>query len=85
MNIANQITSLGLISNDDRIELGKVSGSVFKKEELTEGQLNHHVHIVGASGFGKTKSVDDHHCNCKTHETEKTSSRIKCEAHTCPI
>lgn len=54
MNIANQITSLGLISNEDRIELGKVSGSLFRKEELTEGQLNHHVHIVGASGFGKT-------------------------------
>lgn len=54
MNIANQITSLGLISNEDRIELGKVSGSLLRKEELTEGQLNHHVHIVGASGFGKT-------------------------------
>lgn len=54
MNIANQITSLGLISNEDRIELGKVSGSIWRKEELTEGQLNHHVHIVGASGFGKT-------------------------------
>lgn len=54
MNIANQITSLGLISNEDRIELGKVSGSLWRCEQLTEGQLNHHVHIVGASGFGKT-------------------------------
>lgn len=39
---------------DDRVVLGKVSGSLWRKEELTEGQLNHHVHIVGASGFGKT-------------------------------
>ena len=38
----------------DRVALGKVSGSLWRKEELTEGQLNHHVHIVGASGYGKT-------------------------------
>lgn len=38
----------------DRVVLGKVSGSLWRKEELTEGQLNHHVHIVGASGYGKT-------------------------------
>jgi len=37
-----------------RIQLGKVSGSLWRKEELSEGQLNHHVHIVGASGYGKT-------------------------------
>lgn len=36
------------------VELGKVSGSFWRKEELSEGQLNHHVHVVGASGFGKT-------------------------------
>ncbi|MFZ3231714.1 MAG: TraM recognition domain-containing protein [Pseudobdellovibrio sp.] len=54
MNIANQISALGLTSSEDRIVLGNVSGSFFKNEELTEGQLNHHVHIVGASGFGKT-------------------------------
>ncbi len=36
------------------VEIGKVSGSYFKKEVLTDGQLNHHVHVVGASGFGKT-------------------------------
>ncbi len=39
---------------NERIQLGKVSGSLWRKEELTEGQLNHHVHIVGASGYGKT-------------------------------
>jgi len=38
----------------DRVALGKVSGSLWRREELTEGQLNHHVHIVGASGYGKT-------------------------------
>lgn len=36
------------------VVLGKVSGSFWRKEELSEGQLNHHVHVVGASGFGKT-------------------------------
>nr|BFD66167.1 hypothetical protein HAGR004_11890 [Bdellovibrio sp. HAGR004] len=25
---------------------------MWRKEELTEGQLNHHVHVVGASGYG---------------------------------
>lgn len=40
--------------SQDKVVLGKVSGSLWRKEELTEGQLNHHVHIVGASGFGKT-------------------------------
>lgn len=38
----------------DRVVLGKVSGSLWRKEELTDGQLNHHVHVVGASGYGKT-------------------------------
>ena len=36
------------------VTLGKVSGSLWRKEELSEGQLNHHVHVVGASGYGKT-------------------------------
>lgn len=40
--------------SDDRVTLGKVIGSIFRKEELTDGQLNHHVHVVGASGYGKT-------------------------------
>lgn len=39
----------------DMVVLGRVSGSLWKNEEtLSEGQLNHHVHVVGASGFGKT-------------------------------
>lgn len=54
MNIANQIAALGLTSQEDKIILGQVSGSLWSKETLTDGQLNHHVHIVGASGFGKT-------------------------------
>lgn len=38
----------------NNVSIGKVYGSLWRKEELTEGQLNHHVHIVGASGYGKT-------------------------------
>lgn len=52
-----QVTNLFHKNNkndSERIQLGKVSGSLWRKEELTEGQLNHHVHIVGASGYGKT-------------------------------
>lgn len=44
----------GSSAAQDRVVLGKVSGSMWRKEELTEGQLNHHVHVVGASGYGKT-------------------------------
>ena len=36
------------------ILLGTEKGSPSKKVRLTEDQLNHHVHIVGASGFGKS-------------------------------
>jgi len=36
------------------ITLGRIQGILPKKEVLTEAELNHHVHIVGASGFGKT-------------------------------
>ncbi len=41
-------------SLEPTIEIGAVVGSFFKKEKLSEKELNHHVHIVGASGFGKT-------------------------------
>lgn len=41
-------------SSQNRLHLGRVKGSLWRKEELTEGQLNHHVHVVGASGYGKT-------------------------------
>lgn len=54
MNIINP-TSQKAVSNDlNKVTIGKVSGSLWRKEEISEGQLNHHVHIVGASGFGKT-------------------------------
>ncbi|MFN7454151.1 MAG: type IV secretory system conjugative DNA transfer family protein [Pseudobdellovibrionaceae bacterium] len=36
------------------IQIGKIKNKPFFKESLTEGQLNHHVHVVGASGYGKT-------------------------------
>ena len=38
----------------DSITLGRIQGILPKSERLTPGQLNHHVHIVGASGYGKT-------------------------------
>ncbi|MBS1972681.1 MAG: DUF853 family protein [Bdellovibrionales bacterium] len=38
----------------EKVVIGKVSGSLWRKEELTDRQLNHHVHVVGASGYGKT-------------------------------
>lgn len=52
-NIIEQFKSFTNNKNENVI-LGKVSGSLWRKEELSEGQLNHHVHIVGASGYGKT-------------------------------
>jgi hypothetical protein len=39
---------------DQGISLGRIQNSILKKEYLTEKELNHHVHVVGASGFGKT-------------------------------
>ena len=36
------------------LTLGRIHGILPKKETLTEAQLNHHIHIVGASGYGKT-------------------------------
>ncbi|RYZ77147.1 MAG: DUF853 family protein [Proteobacteria bacterium] len=36
------------------VEIGRIKGRPFEKDHLTEAQLNHHVHVVGASGFGKT-------------------------------
>lgn len=45
---------MNLINGPEGVTLGSVENSFLKKEVLTEGQLNHHVHIVGASGFGKT-------------------------------
>jgi type IV secretory pathway VirB4 component len=39
-----------------QIILGRQQGCLpfFHTEKLTEAELNHHVHIVGASGYGKT-------------------------------
>lgn len=36
------------------IQIGHEKGKPNKKVMLTEDQLNHHVHVVGASGFGKS-------------------------------
>lgn len=54
MQAINQLVTKSHQSKNQNVVLGKVSGSLWRKEEISEGQLNHHVHIVGASGFGKT-------------------------------
>ncbi len=54
MQSLNQLIPKGSQNKNQNVVLGKVSGSLWRKEEISEGQLNHHVHIVGASGFGKT-------------------------------
>lgn len=41
-------------SSGHEILIGHEKGKAHKKIKLTEDQLNHHVHIVGASGFGKS-------------------------------
>ena len=56
MNSAGTIAAVFSKSKrkESKVYLGKIQGSFFGKEYLTESELNHHVHIVGASGFGKT-------------------------------
>lgn len=54
MRLTDSLGIEKIFKTEDRIVLGKVSGNVFSEESLTAGQLNHHVHIVGASGYGKT-------------------------------
>lgn len=46
--------ALGLKPKQFSIELGREKQFPFRREWITGAQLNHHVHIVGASGFGKT-------------------------------
>lgn len=36
------------------IQTGRIVGSLFGKDGLTEKQIGHHIHILGASGFGKS-------------------------------
>ncbi len=45
---------LGKTPVNKKIKIGMVSGSLWRKEELSEGELNHHVHVIGASGYGKS-------------------------------
>ena len=54
MEIIKNLITQNKTQDQSKVVLGKVSGSLWRKEELSEGQLNHHVHVVGASGFGKT-------------------------------
>ncbi len=41
-------------SEKTAVLLGRQKQFPWRKDWLTDAQLNHHVHIVGASGFGKT-------------------------------
>ena len=50
--LAEQVKSI--FENKELVHIGKIKDRPFYKEYLTEGQLNHHVHVVGASGYGKT-------------------------------
>lgn len=36
------------------LQVGRREGSLFGKEGLSEAEIAHHIHIVGASGFGKS-------------------------------
>ena len=36
---------------ESRVEIGRIKGAFRQRDYLTESQLNHHVHVVGASGF----------------------------------
>lgn len=36
------------------VRIGRIKNSILRTEYLTDSELSHHVHIVGASGFGKT-------------------------------
>lgn len=43
------------VREQNSVILGTRSDRIFdKREKLSEAELNHHVHVVGASGFGKT-------------------------------
>jgi hypothetical protein len=52
--IRNYLRTRSDNKNSHGVTLGKIPGILPNDEVLTESQLNHHVHIVGASGFGKT-------------------------------
>lgn len=45
---------LGRSPQEKAIEIGSIKNRFLGREYLTDRELNHHVHIVGASGFGKT-------------------------------
>lgn len=47
-------TYAGRAPSDAAVCIGRAQAFLRPAEWITEKQLNHHVHIVGASGFGKT-------------------------------
>lgn len=54
MELVKQASKKLRKNQEQLITLGKIKGSLFSEETLSEGQLNHHVHVVGASGYGKS-------------------------------
>jgi len=50
----NAIGSTRVVQSSPNILVGAERGRQHKRVQITSDQLNHHVHIVGASGFGKS-------------------------------
>ena len=50
----DQPASAGRRPQSEPVLIGSEKGKPDKRIQLTDDQLNHHVHIVGASGFGKS-------------------------------
>lgn len=53
IKIINQILRIKAPEGES-LYIGKIKNKFFQKEFLSQKELNHHVHILGASGFGKT-------------------------------
>lgn len=47
-------TYIGQKPTDGAVCIGRAEKFLRPAEWITEKQINHHIHIVGASGFGKT-------------------------------
>jgi len=52
------INFLKKLQEIEGVHIGQRPGSLFKTEVLTQKEMNHHVHIVGASGFGKSVLIN---------------------------
>ncbi|QDK37977.1 type IV secretory system conjugative DNA transfer family protein [Bdellovibrio sp. NC01] len=54
----NSLLSYLFSPKEPSIQIGRIEGSFFQYDYLTDGELNHHVHVLGASGFGKTVLIN---------------------------